>query len=162
MNFKNKREIMANTYHKMYAHTVFAVKYRKAMIQPEWRKDLHAVLGNLINQAGAKTLIVNGISDHVHCFFSVKPDHSVSQIMKSVKAKSSKWINEQGITRVRFEWQKGFGSFTYAESQINRVYWYVSNQEEHHRKITFREEYISLLKLFKVDFDERYIFQEPV
>ena len=153
---------MANTYHKMYVHTVFSVKYRRALIQPDWRKQLHATIGNLINQAGAKTIIVNGTSDHVHCFFSAKPDLSVSHIMNSVKARSSKWVNDKGFTPIRFEWQKGFGSFTYAESQKDKVYRYLNNQEEHHKKVSFREEYISLLKLFKIDFDERYIFQDPV
>ena len=152
---------MANTYHKMYVHTVFAVKYRESIIQPSWKKELHAVIGNLINQAGAKTIIVNGTSDHVHCFFCVKPNQSISDIMKSVKAKSSKWLNEQGFTSTRFEWQKGFGSFTYAESQIDRVYKYLYNQEMHHKNTSFREEYISLLKHFNVHFDERFIFHEP-
>ena len=152
---------MANTYSKIYIHTVFAVKYRKGMIQPDWEGKLHSVIGNLINESGGKSILVNGIEDHVHCFFQGKPSVSISDMMKNTKAKSSKWINEQGLLRSRFEWQKGFGCFSYGHSQRNDVYQYILNQKEHHKKMSFREEYIRLLKAFDIDFEEAYIFKEP-
>ncbi|PKD42853.1 IS200/IS605 family transposase [Rhodohalobacter barkolensis] len=149
---------MANTYHKIYLHTVFAVKNKKALISPEWEYKLHSVIGNLINQSGGKSLIVNGMPDHIHCFFQKQPSISESELMQSVKAKSSKWINDNGLSVRRFSWQKGFGCFSYSESQKNDVYRYVRNQKEHHRKMTFREEYEKLLKSFNVQYDDKFIF----
>jgi putative transposase len=149
---------MANTYHQMYVQTVFAVKYREATIAANWKDELFTNIGNLINEAGCKSLIVNGIEDHVHCFFALKPSVSVSNVMQSAKAKSSKWINENRLLPHRFEWQEGYGAFSYSQSQIDAVYKYVQNQEAHHKKQTFREEYIAMLVKFGVDFDERYIF----
>ena len=151
---------MANTYHQLYVQTVFPVKYRKALIHPDWKSELQAVIGNLINENGCKTLIVNGMEDHIHCFFGLKPSTSISDVMKSVKAKSSKWINESGYLGRRFEWQKGFGCFSYSHSHMDAVYHYIKNQEKHHQQLSFREEYINMLEKFGVDYDDRYIFEE--
>ena len=153
---------MANTYHQIYLQTVFAVKYREAVIEKSWRSELFGVIGNLINEANCKTIIVNGVEDHVHCFIALKPVVSVSELMKTVKAKSSKYINDHSLTPERFEWQEGYGVFSYSQSQVNRVYRYVLNQEVHHKKQTFRDEYLELLTKFKVDFDEQYIFHELI
>lgn len=106
---------MANTYHQVYIQTVFAVKYRAAVIDKSWKLKLFAIIGNLINETGCKTIIVNGVEDHVHCFFSIKPSISISDVMKNAKAKSSKWLNESGLLRHRFEWQVGFGAFSYSQ-----------------------------------------------
>ncbi|ODS79194.1 MAG: transposase [Cytophagaceae bacterium SCN 52-12] len=153
---------MANTYHQIFLHFVFAVKYRKAVIQASWKFSLFGVIGNLINESGGKVIIVNGVEDHVHCFAEVKPAVSVSELMKKVKARSSKYINDHGLTPVRFEWQEGYGAFSYSRSQVKNVYRYIQNQEEHHRKQTFKEEYIGILEDFKVEFEDRFLFQEPV
>jgi len=133
---------MANTYHQIYIQTVFAVKYRNSVLDPSWRPQLFGVIGNLINENNCKTIIVNGVEDHVHCFLGLKPVVSVSELMKAVKAKSSKYINDHNLTKERFEWQVGYGAFSYSQSQIDNVYKYIQNQEEHHRKRTFRVEYI--------------------
>jgi len=151
---------MANTYHQLYVQTVFPVKYRKALIHPDWKSELQAVIGNLINENGCKTLIVNGMEDHIHCFFGLKPSTSISDVMKSVKAKSSKWINESGYLGRRFEWQKGFGCFSYSHSHVDAVYQYIKNQEKHHQQLSFREEYKIMLEKFGVVYDDRYIFEE--
>ena len=153
---------MANTYHQIYLQTVFAVKYRNAVISKEWRPKLLGVIGNLINEANCKTIIVNGVEDHVHCFLGLKPIFSVSELMKTVKAKSSKYINDHSLTPSRFEWQEGYGVFSYSHSQIDQVFKYIQNQEEHHKKQTFREEYLGLLKEFNIEYDEQYVFQELV
>ena len=153
---------MANTYHQIYIQTVFAVKYRNSVLDPSWRPQLFGVIGNLINENNCKTIIVNGVEDHVHCFLGLKPVVSVSELMKAVKAKSSKYINDHNLTKERFEWRVGYGAFSYSQSQIDNVYKYIQNQEEHHRKRTFREEYLDLLKEFKVAYDEQYIFKELV
>jgi REP element-mobilizing transposase RayT len=151
---------MANTYHQVYIQAVFAVKYREAVIDKKWKPLLMGVLGNLINETGCKTIIVNGIEDHVHCFFGLKPTVTISELMKTIKAKSSKYINDHHLTKVRFEWQVGYGVFSYSHSQIDNVYHYIANQEEHHKKQKFLEEYKEFLDRFEVDYDERYVFEE--
>jgi REP element-mobilizing transposase RayT len=151
---------MANTYHQVYIQVVFAVKYREAVIDNEWKSTLFGVIGNLINETGCKAIIVNGVEDHVHCFLGLKPVVSISELMKTVKAKSSKYINDNHLTKLRFEWQEGYGAFSYSHSQINVVYKYIANQEEHHKKQTFREEYLEFLDKFEVPFDERYVFED--
>lgn len=153
---------MANTYHQIYIQTVFAVKYRMAVIDKSWKDKLCGVIGNLINETNCKTIIVNGLEDHIHCFIGLKPVVSVSELMKTVKAKSSKYINDHSLTQARFEWQEGYGVFSYSQSQIDSVYKYIQNQEAHHKIQTFRDEYIEFLKKFKVEYDEQYIFQDLI
>ncbi len=153
---------MGNTYHKMHVQCVFAVKFRKAVIEPEWKPQLLAVIGNLINETGCKTIIANGMEDHVHCFFGITPPLNVSDIMQSVKAKSSKWINESGLLKERFEWQSGYGAFSYSPWDVNMIHHYIANQEEHHTKLTFKEEYLEMLHKHEVDFKEEYIFDDLI
>ncbi len=153
---------MSNTYSQVYVQCVFAVKYREAMINKEWKSNLLGVIGNLINETGCKTIIVNGVEDHVHCFLGLKPVLSISDLMKEVKAKSSKYINDHQLTKSRFEWQEGYGVFSYGHSQIDDVFQYISNQEVHHKKQTFREEYVAFLEKFEVPYDERYILVNPI
>ena len=153
---------MANTYHQIYLQTVFAVKYREAVIDTKWKNNLFSVIGNLINETKCKNIIVNGVEDHVHCLIGLKPVVSVSELMKTVKAKSSKYINDHRLTRERFEWQEGYGAFSYSQSSVDKVYKYIKNQEAHHKKQTFRDEYLDFLKKFKVEYDEQYIFQELI
>ena len=153
---------MANTYHQIYLQAVFAVKYRNAVLAKSWRSEVFGVIGNLINETNCKTIIVNGVEDHVHCFLGLRPVVSASELMKTVKAKSSKYINDHKLTPERFEWQEGYGVFSYHQSQLDTVYKYIQNQEEHHRRQTFRDEYLGLLKEFNVEYDEQYIFKELV
>lgn len=151
---------MGNTYHQVYIQTVFAVKYREAVLHKEWIKEVFAVIGNLINETGCKTIIVNGVEDHVHCFLELKPTVSISELMKTVKAKSSKYINDNRLLINRFEWQEGYGVFSYSHSHIKEVYNYVANQEENHKKESFNEEYLKYLEKFEIPYDNRYLFEE--
>ena len=153
---------MANTYHQVYIQTVFAVKYRAAIIDKSWQSELFAVIGNLIKENSCQTMIVNGVEDHIHCLISLKPKVSISDLMQSVKAKSSKWINEQKLTSERFEWQEGYGVFSYSRSHVDNVYRYIENQEEHHKKRSFKDEYVDFLEKFGVPYDEQFIFEELV
>ena len=153
---------MANTYHQIYLQIVFAVKYRKAIIDKSWKSQLFGVIGNLINETKCKTIIVNGVEDHVHCLLGLRPVVSVSELMKTVKAKSSKYINDNSLTPERFEWQEGYGVFSYRQNEVDMIYRYIQNQEVHHRTQAFRAEYLGLLKEFKVEYDEQYIFQDLV
>ena len=145
---------MANTYHQIYLQAVFAVKYRKAVLDKSWRSQVQAVIGNLINETGCKTIIVNGVEDHMHCFSGLRPAVSVSDLMKVIKAKSSKYINDHLLTKKRFEWQDGYGVFSYRQRDVDQIYNYVKNQEEHHRSKTFHEEYLALLEEFEIDYDK--------
>ncbi len=120
---------------------------------------MQGVIGNLINETGSKTIIVNRVEDHIHCFFSLRPAVSVSELMKTVKAKSSKYINDHSLTTNRFEWQRGYGVFSYRQRDIDKIYRYIQNQEAHHTKQSFRDEYLHLLKEFEIGYDEQYIFQ---
>jgi REP element-mobilizing transposase RayT len=153
---------MANTYHQVYLQMVFAVKYRAAVLNRAWRNQVFGVIGNLINEANCKTIIVNGVEDHVHCFVGLRPVVSISELMKTVKAKSSKYINDHKLTPDRFEWQDGYGVFSYHQSLVNTVFNYIQNQEQHHAALTFAEEYLDLLKEFNVEYDEQYIFHELI
>ncbi len=153
---------MANTYHQMYIQTIFAVKYRHAVLDKIWRSNVQAVIGNLINETRCKTIIVNGVEDHIHCFIGLKPVVSVSELMKVVKAKSSKYINDNKLTEKRFEWQEGYGVFSYRQRDEDMIFKYIQNQEEHHLVKIFREEYVELLKEFDITYDEQYIFHELI
>lgn len=153
---------MANTYYQIYLQAVFAVKYRDAVLHKSWRSNLQGVIGNLINETGCKTIIVNGVEDHIHCFLGLKPVVSVSELMKTVKAKSSKYINDHSLTANRFEWQEGYGVFSYRHRDIDQIFKYIQNQEEHHAKKSFKEEYIDLLKEFEIEYDDKYIFHELI
>jgi len=153
---------MANTYYQIYLQLVFAVKYRKAVIDKSWRDQICGVIGNLINETNCKTIIVNGVEDHIHCFVGIRPVVSVSELMKTVKAKSSKYINDHSLTPARFEWQEGYGVFSYSQRDVDKVYKYIQQQEEHHKVQSFREEYLGFLKEFKVDYDVQYIFQDII
>ncbi|MDP5198280.1 IS200/IS605 family transposase [Flavobacterium sp. DG2-3] len=150
---------MANTYHQVYIQVVFAVKYRNALIEESWRSELLAVIGNLINENGCKSIIVNGVEDHVHCLVALKPTITISDLMKNVKAKSSKYFNDNKLTKSQFSWQVGYGVFSYSQSQIDSVYKYIQNQKEHHKKQSFNDEYLNFLNKFNVDYDEKFIFE---
>ena len=107
---------MANTYTQIHIQFVFAVKYRNAVIEEKWKSNLFGVIGNLINETGCKTIIINGVGDHVHCLLALKPTIPISELMKTVKAKSSKYINENQLTKSKFSWQEGYGVFSYSQS----------------------------------------------
>ena len=151
---------MANTYHQIYIQTIFAVKFREAVIAETWKPIILGVIGNLINETGCKTIIVNGVEDHVHCFLTLKPSVSVSELMKTIKAKSSKYINDHKLTERRFEWQEGYSVFSYSQSQLQNVYRYIAKQEEHHKTQTFKEENLLFLEKFNVSYNEEYLFED--
>jgi putative transposase len=153
---------MANTYHQVYIQVVFAVKNRNAVIESEWKSRLLGVIGNLINESGCKTIIVNGVEDHVHCLLGLKPAISISEVMRIVKGRSSKYINDHQLTKHKFEWQEGYGVFSYSQSHVDAVYKYIANQENHHRKQSFKDEYLDFLNNFKIPFDERYVFENLI
>ena len=150
---------MANTYTQIHIHAIFAVQNRISLIQPIWKDELYKYITGIVQSNNHKMLIINGMPDHIHLLFGLRPAQSLSDLMQDVKANSSKWINEKGFIRGKFQWQEGFGAFSYGKSQLKNVIKYIENQEEHHRKRTFLEEYRAFLDIFEVEFDEKYIFK---
>ena len=153
---------MANTYTQIYIQTVFAVGNRTSLIRKDWKEELHKYITAIIQNHSHKLIAINSVSDHIHIFIGMKPEQSVSNLLKNIKESSSRWINKKGVIRGKFRWQAGFGAFSYAHSQINSVVKYIENQEGHHKKKTFRQEYIEFLKKYDVPYDERYIFKEII
>ena len=151
---------MANTYTQLYVHLVFAVKYRIGIIMPEWKNRLFQYITALLDKRGHRMYAINGMPDHIHILVSINPVQSISDMVGEIKRASSKWINENHFVRGKFEWQDGYGAFSYSKSQVDDVVRYIQNQETHHHKRTFREEYLEFLKLFDITFDEKYIFKE--
>jgi putative transposase len=151
---------VANTYTQIHIQTVFAVKFREAIITPELKPMLFGYIGETIKSFGHKTLIVNGVHDHVHCFFGMRPTQSIADLMQEVKANSSKWVNENKFLKHKFAWQDGYAAFSYSKSQCSNVIGYIEKQEAHHEKRSFREEYLDMLNKAEILFDDRYIFED--
>jgi len=152
---------MANTYTQIHIQCIMAVKYRQSLIQPEWKDQLQKYITGIVQNYDHKMLAINNMPDHLHMFFGFRPTQSLSDLMRIVKSESSKWINDQNFTPVAFRWQDGYGAFSYSHSHVKPVINYVLNQETHHAKKTFLEEYKEFLDHFEVDYDERYIFKLP-
>jgi REP element-mobilizing transposase RayT len=150
---------MANTYTQLYIQFVFSVKGRQNLVKESFREELEKVICGIITNHNCKTYAIYCNPDHTHIFIGMHPNISPSKLMEQVKSGSSKWINEKKIVKGQFNWQKGFGAFSYSKSHIDRVVKYVLNQPQHHKKQSFREEYLSLLKKFEVDYDVRYVFE---
>lgn len=149
---------MAGTYSQIYIHYVFAVKGRENLLQKAWRDEVFKYIAGIIKGKNQKPIIVNGVADHVHIFVGLKPSVSISDLIRDIKNNSSNFINEQKYLDKKFSWQDGYGVFSYAHSQVESVYNYIANQEEHHRKKTFREEYVEFLMNFEIEYNEKYLF----
>lgn len=150
---------MPNTYTQLHIQLVFAVKYRASVIHPEWKDHLYRYMTGIIQQRGHKMLAINGMPDRIHVFVGWQPNESISDMMKWLKGDSSEWLNQQGYLKQKFRWQEGYGAFSYSHSHIDRVVQYIYNQEKHHAKQTFLQEYKKLLEKFEVPYDEKYIFK---
>lgn len=146
-------------YSQLYIHLVFSPKNREALLTNSYRKKLYPYIGKTISNLGNKPIIINGMSDHLHLLLGLNPKNSISDLVRDLKRSSSLWINQQKWFRASFALQDGYGAFSYGRSQLNNVYTYIKKQEEHHAKSSFKAEYTSLLKLFEVEYDERYLFE---
>lgn len=150
---------MAGTFSQIYIQAVFAVEGRANLLQKPWREEVFKYMAGIIKGKNQKPIIVNGVADHVHLFIGLKPSMALSDLVRDIKNNTSNFINTQNFVHGKFSWQEGFGSFSYAHSQIEQVYQYILNQEEHHRKKTFKEEYLDFLKKFELEYDEKYLFK---
>ncbi len=149
---------MAGTFSQIYIQYVFAVKGRENLISDLWGNELYKYISGIIKSKGQKPIIVNGYQDHVHIFVGLNPTMKISDLIRDIKNNSSKFINNQGWVKGKFSWQEGYGAFSYSHSQIGSVYDYILKQKEHHKRKTFKEEYIDFLQKFEIKFDEKYLF----
>ena len=149
---------MAGTFSQIYIQVVFAVQGRETLLQKPWREEVFKYMAGIIKGKNQKPIIINGISNHVHLFIGLKPSMALSDLVRDVKNNTSNFINNQKFVRSKFSWQEGFGSFSYAHSQIGQVYNYILNQEGHHLQKTFKDEYLEFLQKFEIEYDEKYLF----
>jgi REP element-mobilizing transposase RayT len=150
---------MANTYTQIYIHVVFAVEGRQSLLQQKNNDELQKYITGIVSTQKQKLIAINNLPDHVHMLIGLTPDLSLSDLVRDVKAGSSKFINAKRWVTGRFSWQEGFGAFSYSRSQLGAVIRYIENQQKHHARKSFRKEYVELLKRFSVEFDPRYIFK---
>ena len=152
---------MANTYSQVHLHFIFAPKNRQGLIGSDWEIALYKYITGIVEARQHKMIVINGMSDHLHMLVGFRTTQSIADFMQDVKADSSQWINANRFCNSRFEWQAGYGVFSYSKSQVPDVIHYIQTQKEHHRKVTFQDEYRLFLEKFEVDFDERYVFKAP-
>ncbi len=152
---------MSNTYTQIHIQVIVAVNYRTALIDAVWKEELHKYITGIVQKNQHKLLSINSMPDHLHLFFGFRPTQALSDLMRIVKCESSEWINTRGFTNSTFHWQEGFGAFSYARSQVATVCQFIEDQEAHHQKKTFLEEYREFLTRFEVEYDERYLFSLP-
>lgn len=153
---------MANTYTQIYIQIVFAVENRISLITDQWREQLHKYITGIIQNHSHKLIVINSMADHIHIFIGMKPIQALSDLLQDIKEYSSKWINANKFVMGHFNWQAGYGAFSYSHSHIDSVAKYIQNQKLHHQKKTFRQEYIEFLEKFHVEYDDRYIFKEVI
>ena len=150
---------MPNTYSQIYIQIVFAVRGRQNLIPKSKREELHKYIAGIIKRRNQKLLSIFAMPDHVHLFVSLQPNITISDLVRDIKAGSSKYISDNNWINGKFNWQQGFGAFSYSKSQISNVCKYILNQEEHHKIKSFKEEYIDVLQKFGIDYNEKYLFE---
>jgi REP-associated tyrosine transposase len=150
---------MANTYTQIYIHIVFAVQGRQNLIPKEHKEELHKYITGIVKNKGQQLIAINSMPDHVHILIGMKPSIALSDLVGDIKTGSSTFINTKNWIRGKFNWQVGFGAFSYSHSQLDAVVKYIQDQEKHHAKKNFREEYLDMLKKFNVAYDEKYLFK---
>ncbi len=150
---------MANTFSQIYIQVIFAVKGRENLISKSWRDELFKYITGICKNNNQKMISINGVSDHIHILIGLKPSMALSDLIQDIKANSSRFINEKNWVKGKFNWQEGYGAFSYSHSQLDDVIKYIENQEVHHSKKSFKEEYLTFLKKFEIDYDEKYLFE---
>lgn len=149
---------MAGTFSQIYIQLVFAVKGRESLINKEWEERLYQYITGIVRAKEQKLIGINGMPDHIHVFIGMKPSCCLSDLVREIKKSSNDFVKENNLSKFKFSWQEGYGVFSYSHSQIDAVAKYILNQKEHHKKVTFKEEYIDFLKKFEIEHDEKYLF----
>ena len=150
---------MADTYTQIYIQIVFAVKHRDALIHADWEEQLYKYITGIVQNKDQKMLAINGTSNHIHIFIGMKPSCCLSDLVREIKKSSNQFVKQKNLTKSNFQWQEGFGAFSYGHSQLSSVIKYIENQKQHHHKQTFKDEYLSLLKAFEFEYQEGYTFE---
>ncbi len=150
---------MPGTFFQIYIQIVFAVKGRENLIANNWKTDLHKYIAGIIKGKGHKSIIVNGMPDHIHAFVGLKPVMAISELVRDIKNNSSNFVNDHKFVKGKFAWQESFGAFSYSHSHIRNVYDYIMNQEKHHQKKTFKQEYTEFLRKFEIEYDDKHLFE---
>jgi REP element-mobilizing transposase RayT len=150
---------MANTYTQIYIHVVFAVKGRENLIRGEFKDELYKYITRIVTNKNQKLIAINGMPDHIHIMVGLKPEQALSDLVRDIKANSTAFIKERKWVKGKFCWQERFGAFSYSRSQLTTVIRYIQNQEKHHSKKTFKEEYLEMLEKFNVEYDSKYLFE---
>ena len=151
-----------STFTNLLFHIIYSSKYRKPAIGSQWKEDLYGYIGGIVRDQKGTLLQIGGIEDHVHLLAKLSPTIAVSDVLRKVKSNSSKWINERPDVRRKFQWQSGYAAFSVSESQMPTVAEYIANQAEHHRELTFEEEFVAMLKKHNIEFDARYVFEREI
>ena len=149
---------MANTFSQIYIQTVFAVSGRLSLITQDYKEELHRYITGIVRNKGQKLITINSMADHIHILIGLRPAMALADLIRDVKSDSSDWINRKKFARGKFAWQEGYGAFSYGHSQLDTIIRYIQNQEKHHRRKTFRNEYLTLLRKFQIEFKEEYVF----
>ncbi|MEZ5024919.1 MAG: IS200/IS605 family transposase [Chitinophagales bacterium] len=149
---------MSSTYSQIYIQIVFAVKGRQSLIQSNWEEELYKYITGIVQNKDQKMLAINGMPDHIHILIGMKPSCNLSDLVREIKKASNSFINEKKFCPFKFEWQEGYGAFSYSHSALDNVIGYIRNQKEHHHKKSFKEEYLDFLKKFEVEYKEEYLF----
>jgi putative transposase len=149
---------MANTYSQIYIQIVFAVAGRMNLIEKKWKDELYKYISGIIRNNDQKLIAIGGTENHIHILIGIKPTIALSDLVRDVKANSSRFVNEKKFAQGKFSWQQGFGAFSYSHSHLSDVIRYIQHQEEHHKTKNFKDEYLKFLKKYEVDYDEKYLF----
>ena len=147
-----------STFYQIYIQVVFAVKGRNSLIAQSWEEELYKYITGIITNKGQKLIAINGMPDHIHILIRMKPSCCLSDLVREIKKSSNAFINEKKFSKFKFEWQEGYGAFSYSHSSLDNVIAYIQNQKEHHKNKSFREEYIDFLKKFEVEYKDEYLF----
>ena len=150
---------MANTFSPIYIQTVFAVSNRQSLIKPEFKEDIYKYVTGIVKNQGQKLIAINGVADHVHLLIGLRPAMALADLVREIKADSTNFINKKKWIRGRFSWQEGYGAFSYGHSQLDTIIRYIQNQEQHHKRSSFKNEYLTLLRRFDIAFEEKYVFE---
>ena len=150
---------MANTYTQCYFQLVFTAKNRDALIKKSWKDELEMYVTGIVQNHKHKLLAINAMPDHIHIFMGYHVNHLIPDLVEEIKTSTNAWIKKGNLSKFRFEWQRGYGAFTYSHSQIDSVVKYILNQETHHQKRSFREEYLEILRKNEVEFKDEYVFE---
>jgi putative transposase len=149
---------MANTYSQIYIQVVFAVQGRESLIDSRNQEEIYKYITGIVRNKDQKLIVINGMSDHLHLLIGLKPDIALSDLIRDIKASSSKFINDKKWVKGKFRWQEGFGAFSYGHSQLDAVVRYIQKQQQHHESRSFKSEYFALLRRFDIAFQDKYVF----